>query len=190
MRALRRLGVPYTDEQIAKAPEELKGRNEQDAMVAYLQNLGLALRSVNDSPHLTKSSRSLRPLRAHDDERDLHDPVEHHDGDQLHRLPRHRRWAYSKRRKKAVRDAANAPFALPDDLPPQRYRITAMSDFTSDFWSLYVAVLTVASIVACGVLLYVMGRMRVAKGKAPGTTGHVWDEDLAEYNNPLPRWWM
>jgi len=68
-----------------------------------------------------------------------------------------------------------------------------MSDFTSDFWSVYVAVLTLVSIVACGVLLYAMGRMRVAK--APGeakadTTGHVWDEDLAEYNNPLPRWWM
>src|SRR5678815_5826978 len=37
-----------------------------------------------------------------------------------------------------------------------------------------------------------MGRKRVAKapGDAGGdTTGHVWDEDLAEYNNPLPRWW-
>ena len=46
MRALRRLGVPYTDEQIAKAPDEVKGKNEQDAVVAYLQNLGLALRNV------------------------------------------------------------------------------------------------------------------------------------------------
>jgi len=46
MRALRRLGVPYTDDQIAKAPDEVKGRNEQDAVVAYLQNLGLALRNV------------------------------------------------------------------------------------------------------------------------------------------------
>lgn len=67
-----------------------------------------------------------------------------------------------------------------------------MSDFTSGFWSIYVIVLTIVSIIACGVLLYVMGRMRVAKqpGKASDTTGHVWDEDLAEYNNPLPRWWM
>ena len=46
MRALKRLGVPYTDEQIAKAPDEIKGKNEQDAMVAYLQNLGLALRNI------------------------------------------------------------------------------------------------------------------------------------------------
>jgi cytochrome c oxidase cbb3-type subunit 3 len=39
-----------------------------------------------------------------------------------------------------------------------------------------------------------MGKMRVQappkKGEAVDTTGHVWDENLAEYNNPLPRWWM
>jgi cytochrome c oxidase cbb3-type subunit II len=46
MRALRRLGVPYTEDQIAKAPDEVKGKSEQDAVVAYLQNLGLALRNV------------------------------------------------------------------------------------------------------------------------------------------------
>jgi cytochrome c oxidase cbb3-type subunit II len=46
MRALRVVGVPYSDEQIAKAPEELKGRTEEDALVAYLQNLGLAMKTV------------------------------------------------------------------------------------------------------------------------------------------------
>ncbi len=46
MRALRRVGVPYSDEDIAKAPEEIKGKTEEDAVVAYLQNLGLALRNV------------------------------------------------------------------------------------------------------------------------------------------------
>ena len=46
MRALVRLGVPYSQEQIAKAPEELKGKTEEDAVVAYLQGLGLALRNV------------------------------------------------------------------------------------------------------------------------------------------------
>jgi cytochrome c oxidase cbb3-type subunit 3 len=71
-----------------------------------------------------------------------------------------------------------------------------MSDFTSDFWSLYVAGLTLISIIACAVLLFGMGRMRLkppaqqAPGERSDTTGHVWDEDLAEYNNPLPRWWM
>jgi cytochrome c oxidase cbb3-type subunit 2 len=46
MRALRAVGVPYTDEQIAKAPEELKDRTELDAMIAYLQGLGLAMRAA------------------------------------------------------------------------------------------------------------------------------------------------
>ncbi len=44
MKALRVVGVPYTDEQIAKSPEELKGKTELDAVVAYLQGLGLALK--------------------------------------------------------------------------------------------------------------------------------------------------
>ncbi|MGE4368603.1 MAG: cytochrome-c oxidase, cbb3-type subunit II [Burkholderiaceae bacterium] len=46
MRVLRRLGVPYTDEQIAKAPEQLKGKTEEDAIVAYLQGLGVAGRAA------------------------------------------------------------------------------------------------------------------------------------------------
>ena len=44
MGALRRVGVPYTDAQIATAPAELRGKTELDALVAYLQGLGLALR--------------------------------------------------------------------------------------------------------------------------------------------------
>jgi cytochrome c oxidase cbb3-type subunit II len=46
MRALRRVGVPYTDDEIERGPEQLKGRTEEDAVIAYLQNLGLALRNV------------------------------------------------------------------------------------------------------------------------------------------------
>jgi cytochrome c oxidase cbb3-type subunit 3 len=67
-----------------------------------------------------------------------------------------------------------------------------MSDFTSEGWGVYVAVATLLSIIACGVLLYALGRMRVTRepGQKVETTGHVWDGDLAEYNNPLPRWWM
>ncbi len=45
MAALRRVGVPYTDADIAKAANELKGKSEQDALVAYLQNMGLALKN-------------------------------------------------------------------------------------------------------------------------------------------------
>jgi len=46
MTALKRVGVPYTPEEIAKAPGELKDKTEQDALVAYLQNLGLAMKNV------------------------------------------------------------------------------------------------------------------------------------------------
>ena len=46
MRALRRLGVPYTDEQIEKAPEQLIDKTEEDAIVAYLQGLGVAGRAA------------------------------------------------------------------------------------------------------------------------------------------------
>ena len=40
LKALRTLGVPYSSEQIAKAQEELKGKTEMDALIAYLQGLG------------------------------------------------------------------------------------------------------------------------------------------------------
>src|SRR5690554_6904489 len=46
MRVLRRLGVPYTDEQIEQAPEQLKGKTEEDALIAYLQDLGVAGRAA------------------------------------------------------------------------------------------------------------------------------------------------
>ena len=44
MRALRHVGVPYTDEEIARAAEEVRGKTELDATVAYLQSLGLTLK--------------------------------------------------------------------------------------------------------------------------------------------------
>ena len=46
MRTLRRLGVPYSDGQIAKAGEALAGKTEADALIAYLQGLGTALKGV------------------------------------------------------------------------------------------------------------------------------------------------
>lgn len=64
-----------------------------------------------------------------------------------------------------------------------------MSDFTSDFWHLYVGGLTLVSIIACLILLWVSGTTKAAT-HADNTTGHVWDGDLAEMNNPLPRWWV
>jgi cytochrome c oxidase cbb3-type subunit III len=64
-----------------------------------------------------------------------------------------------------------------------------MSDFTANFWSVYVAGFTVVSILACLLLLWVTARKQPAP-QADNTTGHVWDGDLREANNPMPRWWM
>ena len=44
MSALRKVGVPYTDEEIQGAAEQLKGKTEMDALVAYLQVMGRALK--------------------------------------------------------------------------------------------------------------------------------------------------
>jgi len=64
-----------------------------------------------------------------------------------------------------------------------------MSDFTSNFWSVYVAGITVVSILACVLLLWFSGKAK-AMTASDNTTGHVWDGDLREMNNPLPRWWV
>ena len=64
-----------------------------------------------------------------------------------------------------------------------------MSDFTSNFWSVFVTALTLIGIIGCAVLLWMAGRKKVVS-TADNTTGHVWDEDLVEMNNPLPRWWV
>ncbi len=46
MRALQKLGHPYTEEEIAAAPKELEGKTEQDALIAYLQGLGVHIKAV------------------------------------------------------------------------------------------------------------------------------------------------
>ncbi len=61
-----------------------------------------------------------------------------------------------------------------------------MSDFVNDFWNLYVVVIVLASIIGCGILLWLQSRASFTAGQ---TMGHVWDETLEEYNNPMPRWW-
>jgi cytochrome c oxidase cbb3-type subunit 3 len=65
-----------------------------------------------------------------------------------------------------------------------------MSDFTSSLLGWCVAAVTLISIVACVVLLKAQSVRRPVGAKKPELHGHVWDGDLAEYNNPLPRWWM
>ena len=61
-----------------------------------------------------------------------------------------------------------------------------MSQFTSGFWDVYIGLISILSIVACAVFLKMQSVRRSAE---PETSGHVWDEDVREYNNPMPRWW-
>jgi cytochrome c oxidase cbb3-type subunit 3 len=66
-----------------------------------------------------------------------------------------------------------------------------MSQFTSTFWDFYIGVITIVSIVACGVLLWSQSVHKTSGAEMGGeTSGHVWDEDITEYNNPMPAWWM
>lgn len=63
-----------------------------------------------------------------------------------------------------------------------------MSDFISSFWSWYVIAIVVGGLAFCVFVLAVASKRTVMADD--NTTGHVWDEDLREMNNPLPRWWM
>ena len=68
-----------------------------------------------------------------------------------------------------------------------------MSDFFSPAWSLAIGAFTLIGLLACLALLFFAARRTVvlrADGTPDETTGHVWDGDLQELNNPLPRWWM
>jgi cytochrome c oxidase cbb3-type subunit 3 len=59
-------------------------------------------------------------------------------------------------------------------------------------WSVFIVLVTIVNILACVWLLRWTAKPRSAGEKIGGgaDTGHVWDKDLREYNNPLPRWWL
>ncbi len=61
-----------------------------------------------------------------------------------------------------------------------------MSDFVSGFWNFYVVSIVLVSVIGCGVFLWMQSSAKHVEGE---TTGHVWDETLEEYSNPLPNWW-
>ena len=63
-----------------------------------------------------------------------------------------------------------------------------MSDFFSSGWSVFIAVATVISLVACLALLVFASRR--TKMADDNSTGHVFDGDLVEMNNPMPMWWV
>lgn len=57
-------------------------------------------------------------------------------------------------------------------------------------WSLYIIFFVVFNIIACVWLLWWTAQRKKGDTVDTQTTGHVWDGDLTEYNNPLPRWWI
>ena len=63
-----------------------------------------------------------------------------------------------------------------------------MSDFLHNGWSIFIAVGTVVSLIACLVLLAFASRRQPMADD--NSTGHVFDGDLVEMNNPLPMWWV
>lgn len=63
-----------------------------------------------------------------------------------------------------------------------------MTDFSSDFWHWFIVIPTVLGIIWCAVLAW--HNSKGPKDTTEETMGHVWDGDLVEYNNPLPRWWL
>jgi cytochrome c oxidase cbb3-type subunit 3 len=64
-----------------------------------------------------------------------------------------------------------------------------MADFTSSFWNWYIIIPTVGGIIACFLLIRWLST-DIKPGDLAKSMGHVWDEDLEELNNPLPRWWL
>jgi cytochrome c oxidase cbb3-type subunit III len=62
--------------------------------------------------------------------------------------------------------------------------------FTSSFWSWWIIFLTLANILGCWWLIAWTSKKRTGEAATGDVTGHTWDGDLQEYNNPLPRWWL
>ncbi len=60
----------------------------------------------------------------------------------------------------------------------------------SAFWSGWIIILTVGNILGCVWLIWWTMRRRAGESAQGDVTGHTWDGDLQEYNNPLPRWWL
>jgi len=62
--------------------------------------------------------------------------------------------------------------------------------FTSNFWNLWIIVLTLGNVFACWWLIRWSSKPRPGESNVGDVTGHKWDENLEEFNNPLPKWWL
>jgi cytochrome c oxidase cbb3-type subunit 3 len=64
-----------------------------------------------------------------------------------------------------------------------------MADFTSGFWNWFIIIPTLGGIIGCYLLIRWLS-VEISPEDQAKSMGHVWDEDLEELNNPLPRWWL
>ena len=60
----------------------------------------------------------------------------------------------------------------------------------SSFWSWFISIISVLSFLGCYWLIRWTSKPRKGEAAEGEATGHTWDDDLQEYNNPLPRWWL
>jgi cytochrome c oxidase cbb3-type subunit III len=67
-----------------------------------------------------------------------------------------------------------------------------VGSFEGDFWNFFIVVVTLGSLFGLFLLTYSLSGGRTSKDESDEveTMGHVWDGDLEELNNPLPRWWL
>ena len=190
MHALRRLGVPYTDDEIAKAPAELEGKTEEDALVAYLQGPASTSAMCGSTPRLPAGSRprseAMAMLSAFSTVLSMlfflgicwwagppaaGAPTKSRPCCRSHCLTR-RRW----RARAAMWIPHLAGRSVHERLHLGFLELLHRGDRPSRAsW--------------CVWLLFSQRKVAKAQG-AVEDTGHVWDGDLRELNNPLPRWWM
>ncbi|MBM3350394.1 MAG: cytochrome-c oxidase, cbb3-type subunit III [Betaproteobacteria bacterium] len=64
-----------------------------------------------------------------------------------------------------------------------------MSDFTNGFWPIFISVVVLGGIAGCLAVLFITSKSH-DPAHTGQSTGHVYDEDIVEMNNPMPRWWM
>ena len=64
-----------------------------------------------------------------------------------------------------------------------------MSDFVSSVWSYFISIIALGGVIFCLWLLYTQRAWLKRDAATVEDTGHVWDGDLSELNNPVPRWW-
>lgn len=65
-----------------------------------------------------------------------------------------------------------------------------MASFDDGFWDLFIIIVTLASLFGLWIFVQWGNKGRPAEGSQAESMGHVWDDDLEELNNPLPRWWL